>query len=300
MQVSFSEGFWNIFIIVVTLGSIGVLYYFVYCMSRGKQSTTDQTTGHVWDEDLAELNNPLPVWWKYMFYISLTFGLVYLVLYPGLGSNEMLLKWTSTGEYEEEMAEAEATYGPLFAKYEKIPVAELATNIEALRMGERLYASYCTQCHGSDAGGVPGYPNLRDSDWIWGGTPDRIEETILKGRTGAMPGWAAVLGDAGVTQVSAYVQSLSGREVDNTAAQAGHELFTKNCAACHQADGKGNTALGAVNLTDKTWLYGGSPKTIENTISKGRQGKMPAHEAFLGKAKVHLLAAYIYSLSLPE
>ncbi len=301
MQVSFSEGFWNIFIIVVTLGSIGVLFYFVYCMSRGKQSTTtDETTGHVWDEDLTELNNPLPAWWKYMFYITLIFGLGYLALYPGLGSNDMLLKWTSLGEYEEEMAEAEATYGPLFSKYEKIPVAELATNVEALRMGERLYASYCTQCHGSDAGGVPGYPSLRDSDWIWGGTAERIEETILLGRTGVMPGWSSVLGEAGVTQVSAYVQSLSGREVDNTAAEAGRELYTKNCAACHQADGKGNTALGAVNLTDKIWLYGGSPKTIEKTIGKGRQGKMPAHEAFLGKAKVHLLAAYIYSLSQPE
>jgi len=300
VQVSFSDGFWNIFIIVVTLGSIGLLFYFVYCMSRGKQSTTEETTGHVWDEDLTELNNPLPAWWKYMFYITMVFGLGYLVLYPGLGTNDMLLKWTSTGEYEEEMAEAEATYGPLFAQYEKIPVAELATNDEALRMGERLYASYCTQCHGSDAGGVQGYPNLRDSDWIWGGTPERIEESILMGRTGVMPGWSEVLGDAGVTQVSAYVQSLSGREVDNNAAQAGQELYAKNCAVCHQADGKGNPALGAVNLTDKVWLYGGSPKTIENTIGKGRQGKMPAHETFLGKAKVHLLAAYIYSLSLPE
>ena len=297
MQVSFSEGFWDLTIIVVTLGSIGLLFYFVYAMSQGSKEITEETTDHVWDEDLRELNNPLPAWWKYMFYISMVFSLIYLLLYPGLGSNTMLLGWSSVGEYEQEMAKAEARYGPLFAQFEREPIEKLAGNPEALHMGERLYASYCTQCHGSDAGGVPGYPNLRDNNWIWGGTPQRIEESILKGRTAVMPAWQPVLGDAGVAQVTAYVLSLSGREVDAQAAAAGQELYAKNCVACHQQDGKGNPDLGAANLTDKTWLYGGSPKAVEATISKGRTGIMPAHQDFLGKAKVHLLAAYIYSLS---
>lgn len=299
MQVSFSDGFWDLFLVLVPLVSIGVLFYFVYSMSRGGSGTSSETTGHVWDEDLRELNNPLPAWWKYMFYITLVFGLGYLLLYPGLGSNSMLLDWSSTGQYEQEIADAEATYGPLFEKYQKVPIEKLAGNTEALRMGERLYASYCTQCHGSDAGGVSGYPNLRDRNWIWGGKPKRIEETILKGRNAVMPAWKQVLGEAGVKRAAAYVLSLSGREVDTKAAAAGKILFAKNCAACHKSDGTGNQALGSANLTDKIWLYGGSPKVVEATISNGRQGKMPAHENFLGKAKVHLLAAYIYSLSNP-
>ncbi len=297
MQASFSEGFWDLFLVLVPLISIGVLFYFVYTMSSGSQDTTSDTTGHVWDDDLKELNNPLPAWWKYMFYITLVAALVYLLLYPGLGSNTMLLGWSSSGQYEQEMADAEAKYGPLFEKYHKIPIPKLASNKAALRMGERLYASYCTQCHGSDAGGVTGYPNLRDDNWIWGGTPERIEETILNGRKAMMPAWKQIIGEAGVKQVSAYVLSLSGRKVDAQNVAAGKTVFAKNCAACHQPDGKGNPALGSANLTDKIWLYGGSPKVVETTISQGRQGVMPAHGEFLGEAKVHLLAAYIYSLS---
>ena len=296
---NFSDGFWNLFLFGVTVVSIGGLALFVFAQSKGKAplpGESAETTGHVWDDDLRELNNPLPAWWRNMFYITLVFGAIYLLFYPGLGSNTMFFGWTQITQYEEEMAAAEATYGPLFARFENEPIDTLAKNAAAMKMGERLYASYCTQCHGSDAGGVRGYPSLRDNDWLWGGTPERIEETILKGRQGVMPAWAAVLTEDGVKQVAQYVLSLGGREHDAAAAANGKTQYA-NCVACHGVDGTGNTMLGAPNLVDDVWLYGGSPKAIETSVRDGRTGKMPAHEEFLGKAKVHLLAAYVYSLS---
>lgn len=294
---NFSDGFWNLFLVVVVFGSIGGMALFVKLMSKGKTLPgTEETTGHVWDEDLRELNNPLPAWWRNMFYITLVFGAIYLLLYPGLGTNSMFLGWTQTRQYEEEMAAAQAQYGPLFEQFANEPIESLAGNPEALKIGERLYASYCTQCHGSDAGGVRGYPNLRDSDWLWGGTPERIKESILKGRQAAMPAWGEALKESGVKDVTQYVLSLSGREHDAAAAERGKAAYAA-CIGCHGADGKGNPALGAANLTDDVWLYGGSPKAIEESIRSGRNGVMPAHEEFLGVAKVHLLSAYVYSLS---
>lgn len=295
---NFSEGFWDLFLVVVVLGSIGGMAAFVLQQSKGKGTGhTTETTGHVWDEDLQELNNPLPAWWRNMFYITLLFGAVYLLLYPGFGSNSMFLGWTQLEQYEQEMQAAEETYGPLFEKYRNEPIEALVDDPHAMRMGERLYASYCTQCHGSDAGGVPGYPNLRDAEWLWGGTPERIEETILKGRQAVMPAWGTVLGDDGVAQVVQHVLALAGREHDAALADQGNAHFAANCVACHGADGKGNPMLGAPDLSNDAWLYGASPKAIEASVRAGRNGQMPAHGEFLGAAKVHLLAAYVYSLS---
>ena len=292
---NFTSGFWNIFLVVVVLGSIALLALFVRLQSKGKGTTTE-TTGHVWDEDLQELNNPLPVWWRNLFYITLAFGAVYLLLYPGLGNNRMFLGWTQITQYEEQMKEAEEKYGPLFEQYLEQPIPELARNPDALAMGERLYASYCTQCHGSDAGGVRGYPNLRDEAWQWGGEPARIEESILKGRQAVMPAWEAVLKDDGIAAMTQHVLRLAGREHDAAAADKGAAQYNL-CVGCHGPEGKGNPALGAPNLTDDVWLYGGSPRAIETSLRQGRNGVMPAHEEFLGPAKVHLLAAYVYSLS---
>jgi len=292
---NFTTGFWNIFLVVVVLGSIGLLALFVRLQSKGKATTTE-TTGHVWDEDLQELNNPLPAWWRNLFYITLAFGAVYLLLYPGLGNNSMFLGWTQITQYEEQMQAAEQKYGPLFEQYLGQPIEQLAKDPDALAMGERLYASYCTQCHGSDAGGVRGYPNLRDDVWQWGGTPERIEETILKGRQAVMPAWEAVLKDDGIANMTQHLLALSGREHDAAAAEKGAAQYNL-CVGCHGPDAKGNPALGAPNLTDGVWLYGGSPRAIETTLRQGRNGLMPAHEEFLGPAKVHLLSAYVYSLS---
>ncbi len=297
-MADFSTPLWNVVIIVATVGGIVALWLLIMWQTKTGPTDLKETTGHVWDEDLTELNTPLPLWWRNLFYITLVFGVVYLILFPGLGSGKMLLEWTQIKQYEEQMAAAEERYGPIFEQYLEQPITLVAEDPEARKIGERLYASYCTVCHGSDAGGVIGFPNLRDDDWLWGGTPEAIEISILKGRQAVMPGWKAALGgDEGVELMTAYVLSMSRRKVDEDKAAAGKAKYGMFCIGCHGAEGKGNIALGAPNLTDDVWLYGGSPKAVAISIANGRNGVMPAHEEFLGKAKVHLLAAYIYGLS---
>ncbi len=295
---AFVSDYWNWYITIPTLLGIVGCFALVFWMSTKKQTGEQiKTMGHVWDEDLEELDNPLPNWWRNMFYITLIFGLVYLVLYPGLGSFAGVLGWSQISQYQRETQTAEEKYGPIFARFSSQSIPALSKNPEAMAIGQRLFLNYCATCHGSDAGGGPGFPNLRDNDWLHGGSPEAIETTILHGRKGVMPPMGAALGgNEGVEQVAAYVLSLSGRESDPKLAAAGKQKFML-CAACHQADGTGNQVIGAPNLTDNTWLYGGSPATIKKTITEGRNGVMPAHAEFLGKDKVHLLAAYIYSLS---
>ncbi|HEB67256.1 MAG TPA: cytochrome-c oxidase, cbb3-type subunit III, partial [Gammaproteobacteria bacterium] len=207
------------------------------------------------------------------------------------------LGWSSTGQYQKEMEQARQKYDPIFAAFASKPIEELARDPAALKVGERLFLNYCASCHGSTATGAPGFPNLTDNDWLWGGDPEAIKTTILDGRQGAMPAWGDALGPDGVDKVAEYVLSLSGRQHDAEKAAAGKEIFQNMCAACHGPDGKGNPAMGAPNLTDNVWLYGGSPGAIRQTITKGRNGRMPAHRDFLGENKVHVLAAYVYSLS---
>jgi len=302
-MADFTSSFWNWFIIIPTLGGILGCFLLVRWLSAGGAKAGDkaESMGHVWDENLEELNNPLPSWWLKLFYITMVFGLCYLALYPGLGTFPGLLGWSSAGQYEREVDLADASYGPLFTKYRAMPIVAVAADPEAHKMGERLFVNYCSVCHGSDARGARGFPNLRDNDWLYGGSPEQIEQTILNGRNGAMPAWQDALGgDQGVADTVQYVLSLSGRNVDQAAAARGKEKFQTFCVACHGADGKGNQMVGAPNLTDNIWLYGGSEKAITETISKGRNGKMPAHKEFLGPDKVHLLAAYVYSLSTGE
>ena len=297
---NFSEGFWNLFIFVCSVGGILALFFFVRAYTEGRAPRPGErveTTGHKWDGDLEELNNPLPRWWLNLFYITLAFGIVYLLLYPGVGSHEMLLGWTQKKQYEEEMAAAQKRYGPIFDRYLSRDVADVAGDEEALKIGRRLFVNYCATCHGSDAGGNPGFPSLRDSEWLYGGSPETIKTTILDGRMGVMPPWGAVLGDEGVKNVAQYVLSLSGHATDQAAAKAGEAKYREICVACHGQHGKGNQQLGAPDLTNDIWLYGGSLEDVERSIAGGRQGRMPAHRDFLGEAKVHLLAAYVYSLT---
>ena len=233
----------------------------------------------------------------WLFYITIVFGFAYLALYPGLGNYAGTLGWASKGEYEQELKVADAEYGPLFAKYHQTDIKTLAADPQARAIGERLFLTYCAQCHGSDARGNKGYPNLTDADWLYGGDPDVIQTTILKGRNGVMPPMAAAVGtDKDIENVAHYVMSLSGSAADPIKASFGKEKFGA-CAACHGADGKGSQAVGAPNLSDKTWLYGGSVGTIMETIRGGRNNVMPAFGEFLGEDKVHLLAAYVWSLS---
>jgi cytochrome c oxidase cbb3-type subunit III len=300
-MADFTSKFWEWYILILVGLSFVFCFALVIWMSRGrKPGAKIESHGHVWDGDLEELNNPLPLWWLYMFYITMVFGIVYLLLYPGSTVFGGAFKWSEVGQYEQEMKVAEQKYGPLYEKFRTQDIKTVAANPEALKMGQRLFMTYCTACHGSDAGGGPGFPNLRDTDWLYGGQPENIKASIADGRNGGMPPWGAVLGNEGVHNVSEYVMSLSGRKVNADAAAAGKEKFQQLCVACHGADGKGNVAMGAPNLTDNIWLYGGSQAAIMKSISDGRSGRMPAHGEFLGEAKVHLLAAYIYSLSNKE
>lgn len=296
----FTSEFWSWFIIAIVSGGITWLVYLLKATSKS-DAKEDQgvPTGHVWDENLQELNNPLPRWWLIMFYIAIVFAIVYLILYPGMGTYKGLLGWTEIGEYEQEVAAAEAEFGPLFEKFENTPIAELADDAAAMNAGERLFVTYCAVCHGSDARGAPGFPNLRDNDWLYGGEPENIKTTILHGRNGVMPSWEGPLGgEEGVNQVANYVMSIAGRKnVDAELVAAGKAKFDLFCVGCHMPGGTGNQMVGAPNLTNNIWLYGGSPRTIKQTIAKGRSGKMPAHSEFLGSAKSHILAAYVYSLS---
>ena len=291
--------FWHWYIAILTIISILACVWLIRWMTSGFEHKDEvESTGHVWDGDLTELNNPLPRWWLGLFYITLAFGGFYLLLYPGLGNFGGLLGWTSKGQYEQEVEQVEAEVGPLFAGYLQTPILDLIKDEKALKIGERLYLNYCSTCHGSDARGARGFPNLRDTDWQWGGDPASIKTTLLNGRIAAMPSWEAALGgESGVNEVTQYLLRLSNRATIDELADKGKAKYDIFCVACHGADGKGNPALGAPNLTDDVWLYGGSITRINESLIKGRNGQMPAFGEFLGEAKVHLLTAYIYGLS---
>jgi len=263
-----------------------------------RKTVEADTSGHVWDEDLTEYNNPLPRWWAWLFYITIAFSLGYLVLYPGLGSYGGTLGWTQLKQLEEETQAANARFGPVYEKFAAQDVATLAKAPEALAIGQKLFLNHCAQCHASDGRGSRGFPNLADKDWLWGGTPEAIKASITDGRAGVMPPLgAAVGGDEGATDVAHYVLKLAGRTHDGLRAVNGESKFKSVCAACHGPEGRGNQQLGAPNLTDGIWLHGGAQGAIIETVLKGRSSEMPAHKDLLSPTKIHLVAAYVHSLS---
>jgi cytochrome c oxidase cbb3-type subunit 3 len=291
--------FWHWFVVA------GVVLFIVWCIwliswstKQGPNNVADEDlVGHKWDGDLEEWNNPAPRWWLYLYFITIAWAIGYLIAMPGLGTFKGALGWSSAGQYEAEIAFAEQTYEPIYEKYAAMDFADLTKDEEALSLGKSLYASYCTSCHGSDARGAPGYPNLTDNDWLWGNAEQDLFTSIYSGRQAAMPVLAPALGgDEGVTNMAKYVKSLSTGESD-AAARAMQPMFLAMCGVCHGADGKGNPALGAPNLTDDIWLYGGSIETIRETILNGRNGMMPAHGELLGESRIKILAAYVASLS---
>jgi len=239
----------------------------------------------------------LPRWWMWMFLLSCIFGLVYLVLYPGLGSFPGILGYSTRGSLMESMTTSNDELKPVYAKYVNMDIIDVAADPKAREMGQRLFLNSCAQCHGSDAGGAKGFPNLADHDWLYGGTPENIKATITYGRAGVMPSFAAVLTSGQIKDVANYVRSLSGLPADELRVARGAEIFKANCVACHGGDGKGNTAIGAPNLTDKTWLYGGSEATITETLTKGRNAMMPAQDKVLSPEKIQVLTAYVWGLS---
>jgi len=293
----FNSGGWAIFVAAVTIVSLVACLALLGFASKRKVMANDNTTGHVWDEDLRELNNPLPRWWAWLFVITVVFAAAYLTFYPGLGTNPGTFKWSSQGQWEAEQDKARATMAPLYAKFTAMPAAELAKDSQAMGIGERLFANNCAGCHGSDARGSKGFPNLTDNDWLWGGDPEKIKETITKGRVGMMPVMAAAVGSAeDVRNVANYVLSLSGGAHNSVAAQLGKTKFAA-CAACHGPEGKGTQALGAPNLTDKTWLHGWGEDAVMAMVNNGKTNVMPAHEKRLSPEQIHVLAAYVWNLS---
>ncbi|MBL4899221.1 MAG: cytochrome-c oxidase, cbb3-type subunit III [Colwellia sp.] len=320
------SSFWNIWVWVLTLGSIvGCFILLRWCLKNFAGVEEGESMGHSFD-GIEELNNQLPKWWSTFFLLTIVWAFGYLALY-GLGNWTGILGWKSSnqgilnlaeskaktleylekdsgvlGQYDREVAQADAKYGPIFDAYAARSIEDLSTDTEALKVGQRLFIQNCSQCHGSDARGTTGFPNLTDKDWLYGGTPDKIKESIMHGRKAVgMMAWAgAIGGEQGVKEVATYVISLSGRSVDEELATAGKAKFGI-CAGCHGPDGQGSLAMGipmgAPNLSDNTWLYGGSQRAIEESIRNGRAGVMPAWKSILGEEKVHVISAYIYSLS---
>ncbi len=289
----------SIFItILVALNIIGACWLMLAMRHRnpGDSGPSANTTGHTWDGDLGEYNNPLPRWWLWGFFISVAFSIGYLALYPGLGSYGGGLGWTSSNQHADLQKQAEAQAQLVLGRFDGKTVEELAGDPVAHGIGRNLFANNCAQCHGSDGHGNTGFPNLADKDWQWGGTPELVEQTITNGRQAVMVAWQPVLGDAGVENTLAYVLSLSGRQSAAGDAEAGKAAFQMYCIACHGEDGKGNPVMGAPNLTDQTWLYGGSVEAIRASIANGHQGQMPAQGERLGATRVRLLAAYVLSL----
>jgi len=296
MSDFFNNG-WSIAIAAVTIAGLLACLVLLIVAARRRAMASDNTTGHVWDEDLRELNNPLPRWWMWLFVLTVVFSGGYLWLYPGLGSAPGSLKWSSVEQHKQEQAQAREATLPMFAAFAKLPAQELSRDPRAMAVGERLFANNCATCHGSDARGSKGFPNLTDKDWLYGGTPEKIEETITLGREGTMPPMAAAVGNAqDVRNVANYVLSLSGVSEDATAAQFGRAKFAA-CAACHGPEGKGNQAIGAPNLTDNVWLHGWGEAAVMAMINNGKHSVMPAHGSRLTPEQIHVLASYVWSLS---
>lgn len=294
----FTSNFWPIYVSAITIVSIVACLLLLWFSGKARAMTAnDNTTGHIWDGDLREMNNPLPRWWAYLFVITVVFAFAYLALYPGLGTYKGALGWTSLGQHQKEMDKGDAEVAPLYAKFSAMTPEVLSKDAQAMAIGERLFMNNCSQCHASDARGNKGFPNLTDGDWLHGGTPDKIKETLINGRIGNMPVMAAAVGNStDVKNLAQYVLSLSGSPNDSVQAALGKEKFAA-CAACHGANGKGNQALGAPNLTDDIWLHGYGEAAIIAMINNGKVNQMPAQGEKLTAGQIHVLTSYVWGLS---
>lgn len=296
--MSFGWSLWVMFLVVLNMGI--TFFLFIWGQRVKIPVLPDGTSGHVWAHGvLREGVRKLPRWWVFMSASMFAWGFAYLVLYPGFGNSKGVLGWTAHGELANDIAAVNSQMGEHKQYYTSVPVAQLAANPSAVRIGERMFVDNCAACHGRDAHGnaLLGAPNLVDADWLYGGDDEAIRTSILEGRQGMMPPLGAALDDAAVTQLANYALSLSGAAHDRTAAAAGQAGFAV-CAACHGVDGKGNKALGAPNLTDSTWLKRGDLDTIRRTIKDGRSGVMPAWKSRLDEAEVHVIMAWLRSKQL--
>jgi cytochrome c oxidase cbb3-type subunit 3 len=297
----FTSSFWPFFISAIVIGGIVFCLAVLFITSKSHDAAhTGESTGHVYDEDIVEMNNPMPRWWMWMFIITCVFGIIYLFLYPGLGTYEGKLGWTQVKQYEQEVKESNDRIAPIYAKFTSMAAEDVAKDAKAMAIGERLFMNNCSQCHGSDAHGSRGFPNLTDKDWLYGGDPETIKTTITNGRHGMMPPMAAAVGSADdVKNVANYVLSLSGSDHDANRAALGKDKFAA-CAACHGAEGKGNQAIGAPNLSDDIWLHGAGEAAIIDRINNGKNNQMPAQGSRLTPEQIHVLASYVWRFSNSE
>lgn len=294
----FTSNFWSVYVAGITLAGIIACLLLLWFSGKAKAMTAnDNTTGHVWDGDLREMNNPLPRWWVWLFIITVVFSLAYLAMYPGLGSFAGKYGWSQAGQYQAEVAKGNQDVAPLYARFSGMKPEDVARDPQAMAIGDRLFMNNCAQCHGADARGSKGFPNLADADWLHGGAPDKIKETLVQGRAGNMPPMAAAVGTPeDVRNVAHYVLSLSGSPHDSLRAALGKSKFGA-CAACHGMDGKGNPALGAPNLTDDIWLHGWGENAIVAMINRGKVNQMPTQAGKLTEEQIHVLTAYVWGLS---
>jgi cytochrome c oxidase cbb3-type subunit 3 len=293
------SGFWSLFVVILTVFGVvsSVWLLQVYSKRRVDEGGDTDTTGHVWDENLREYNKPLPMWWLGLFWITVIFTVVYLAIYPGMGNFAGLTGWTQGGQYEQELQAAEERYGDIYGAFAGVPLTEMATDPDAVRLGRNLYLNYCTTCHGSDGRGAVGFPNLTDGAWLYGDAPEVVQQSISNGRIGVMPALGAAVGEQGVDEITAYVLSLSGRgDASEATLAAGQEKFVQFCSACHGPTGVGVQALGGPNLTDESWLHGGSEAAIRDVILNGRVNQMPAQSKLLTEDRIRTLVAYVISL----
>ena len=295
----FVSGFWGYYIAAVVLLGIVWCLWLLFSQRKwlGTRSAEVKDTGHVWDGDLRELNNPVPRWWTMMYVIMCLFGLGYLVLYPGLGAFDGSLGYTSAQEVRQDQADLNAQVKPVYEKFAKMDIPSIAADVEARVIGQRLFLNNCAQCHGSDAKGATSFPNLVEGDSLYGRTPEALQASITNGRNGVMPGFKATIDARTAGDIAQYVRSMSGLAHDQIRVIRGKREYLNNCVACHGADGKGNKALGAPNLTDDVWLYGSSEATIVHSIMNGRNNRMPAQEHLLTPEQIRLLTAWVWGLS---
>ena len=299
LMSDFFSGFWGLFISAITVLGIVFCLWLLFTQRRylGKEVENSEDTGHVWDGDMTELNNPVPRWWTVFYILLCVFGVGYLVLYPGLGTFQGVLNYSTAESVKQSQEALSEQIRPVYARFEAMPIPEVAKDPQAREIGQRLFLNACAQCHGSDAKGSPSFPNLTDKDWLYGGSPEQIVQSITKGRHGIMPPMAAQVSASEAAAIAQYVRSLSGLAADPLQVVPGKRGFETYCLACHGIDGKGNQALGAPNLTDDVWLYSSSSAAIVGAILNGHNNRMPAQEGVLTPEQIRMLAAYVWGFS---
>lgn len=293
---SYLTDFWSVWVVALTLVTFVLMIWILFANRKRTHKLDEKTTGHVYD-GIEEWDNPLPAWWFWMFVITIVWGFAYLIAFPGFGNFPGVLGWDSVERHDMKVAEAEEGYRAMRDKYLALSIEEIYTDPKAQKMGMRIFGNNCSQCHGLDAAGTLGFPNLTDDDWIWGGSVEAIKHSVAHGRQAVMPPWEAVLGERGILEATAYVLSLNGREAEQSRVEAGEAHYKTYCIACHGPEAKGNEMLGAPNLSNGIWLYGGKEAQIGHSLRIGRNGQMPAFTNTLSEDKIHLVTAYVYGLN---